>query len=327
MTARRETVLLVDRLSDHPAVRVWRGIDGGATPSSVEVLKEKSKSAVFRLKGAGPGGASVIAKRRERDGLDFERRLYTEVLPALSVPSLEILGFVEADDGRSWIFLEDAGELWYTPAAQDHLALAVRWLADLHTGSSDWVASMPDTGPRYFRTVADVAIEGLTASLDHPALSDGDRSVLSAAASHIEAVRDGWDEIEEACSLAPTGLVHGDFVPKNIRVRNGRDGPELVVFDWETAGAASPAADIALLPEDGPSLRGYHALVRNAWPGLSWEDVECLARVGRVLRLVHAVRWELRSFRHPWVERALRKMRAYERALQEAVEPGMRLQR
>src|SRR6185436_5672373 len=111
-----------------------------------------------------------------------------------------------------------------------HLVLAVRWLAALHTRSSDWAALMPDTGTRYFGSIADTAIDDLGASLGHPALSYEDRSVLSAVASHIEAVREGWEEIEAACSLVPLGLVHGDFVPKNIRVRDGRDGPELVVF-------------------------------------------------------------------------------------------------
>lgn len=314
-----ETTLLFDRLGDHPAVRAWRTIESGAEPASVEVLKpEKRRSAVFRLNWVG--GRSIIAKRREWGDLDLERRFYVEVLSSLSLPTLEVYGFIEAYEDQSWIFLEDAGEVWYDREIPDHLALAVRWFADLHTHSAEWAALMPDTGPRYFRTVADVAIEGLAASLDHPALSDGDRSVLRAVASHVEAIVEGWDDIEAACAVAPLGLVHGDFVPKNVRIRDGRNGPELVAFDWETAGAASPAADIALLPEDGPSLRDYHALVRAAWPALSWRDAQELARTGRLLRLLHAVMWELRSFRHAWIERALRNMRSYEKHLRETLE-------
>jgi Phosphotransferase enzyme family len=320
---KHETVVLLDDLGDHAAVRAWRGLEPGAAPSSIEVLKPaKRKSAVFRLNGVGSGGGSIIAKRRARDGLDLERLFYVEVLPSLSLPTLDVHGFVEDDDGQSWIFLGDAGEVWYDPEAPDHLALAVRWLADLHTGSAEWAAQMPDTGPRYFRAVADVAVEGLATSLEHPALSDGDRAVLRAVASHVEAVLEGWDEIEAACEVAPLGLVHGDFVPKNVRVREGRRGLELVAFDWETAGAASPAADIALLPEEGSSLRDYHALVRAAWPALSWRDAQELARTGRLLRLLHAVQWELRSFRHAWIERAMRNMRSYERHLREVVGEG-----
>jgi len=319
--SKQETTLLFDRLGDHPAVRAWRTIESGADPMSVEVLKpEKRRSAVFRLNGIGRG--SIIAKRRERGDLDLERRFYVEVLSSLSLPTLEVYGFIEAYEEQSWIFLEDAGEVWYDRKAPDHLVLAVRWLADLHTHSADWAVQMPDTGPRYFRTVADIAIEGLAASLGHPALSDGDRSVLRAVASHIEAVVERWDDIEAACEVTPLGVVHGDFVPKNVRVRDRGSGPELVAFDWETGGAASPAADIALLPEEGSSLRDYHAQVRAAWPDLSWRDLQELARAGRLLRLLHAVQWELRSFRHAWIERALRNMRSYEKHLREDVEEG-----
>jgi hypothetical protein len=320
---KQKTTVLLDGLGDHAAVQAWRSLEPAAFPNSVEVLKpEKRKAAVFRLAGAASGGGSVIAKRREGDGLDLERTFYFEVLPSLSLPTLEVYGFVDAGEGQSWIFLEDAGELWYDREDPGHLSLATRWFADLHTRSPAWAAQLPDTGPGYFRTVVDDAIRGLQASLEHPALSSDDASVLRAVASHVEAVRDDWDEVEAACALAPLGLVHGDFVPKNVRVREGRGGPELAVFDWETAGAASPAADLGLLPADGASLREYHALVRGAWPEVSWHDVQEVARTGRLLRLLHAVQWELRSFRHAWIERALRNMRSYEKHLRDAVEEG-----
>lgn len=323
---KQKTTVLLDGLGDHPAVRAWQTVESGPAPSSVEVLKpERRKSAVFRLNGIG--GGSIIAKRRERGGLELERRLYVEVLPSLSLSTLEVYGFIEVREDQSWIFLEDAGELWYSPKTGDHLALATRWFADLHTRSPDWASLMPDTGPGYFRSVVEDAIRGLQASLEHPALSSDDASVLRAVASHVEAVREDWNEVEAACAVAPLGLVHGDFVPKNVRVREGRSGPELAVFDWETAGAASPAADLGLLPADGSSLREYHELVRPAWPDVSWHDVQELARVGRLLRLLHAVQWELRSFRHAWIERAMRNMRSYEQHLREAVKEGAWLSR
>jgi hypothetical protein len=320
---KRDPVLLLEGLDDHAAVRAWRSIEPGASPHSVEVLKpEKRKAAVFRLDGAGSGGETIIAKRRDQEGLDLERSFYLDVLPSLSLPSLEVYGFAAGEEGQSWLFLEDAGEVWYDPDEPEHLALAVRWLADLHTRSADWAGRMPETGPSYFRAVADVAVEGLAASLEHPALSDEDRAVLRAVASHVEAVVKEWERIDAACAVAPLGVVHGDFVPKNVRIREGRGGAEIVAFDWETAGAASPAADIALLPQDGPSLRDYHVAVGSAWPALGWSELRDLARTGRLLRLLHAVQWELRSFRHTWIERALRNMRSYEKHLREAVEEG-----
>ncbi len=319
--AKQETVVLVDSLADHPAVRAWRTVEGDSTPTSVEVLKpEKRRSAVFRLNGIGPAGADVIAKRRQRGELDLERRLYAEVLPSLSVPTLRVFGFVESDDDRSWIFLEDAGELWYSPRDPEHRALAVHWLADLHTRSSDLSASLPDTGPAYFRSVLDDGLDGVRTGLDHSDLSPPDHAVLRSIGSQLELVRERWEDVEAACAAAPRGIVHGDFVPKNVRVRPGSGALELVAFDWETAGVATPAADIGLLPEEGDSLRLYHALVSGAWPDLSWEDVQRLARTGRLLRLLNCVHWEARSFQYAWIDHTMRRMRAYERALGEAID-------
>jgi hypothetical protein len=34
-----ETVVLGDRLGDHPAVRAWRQVESGPGPASIEVLK------------------------------------------------------------------------------------------------------------------------------------------------------------------------------------------------------------------------------------------------------------------------------------------------
>ncbi len=316
-----ETVVSLEQLSEHPAVRAWRAIEGGLDPTSVEVLKpEKRRSAVFRLNGVGPAGAGVIAKRRMRGELDLERRLYAEVLPSLSVPTLQVLGFVEAADDQSWIFLEDAGELWYEPNAPQHRALAVRWLADLHTRSADWLGSMPDTGSAYFRSVFDAGLDSVRVSLDHSELSQADRSVLRSIAAQLELVGARWEDVEAACMAAPRGVVHGDFVPKNVRVRQRGAGLEIVAFDWETAGVASPAADIGLLPEEGDALRDYHALVCQAWPDLSWEDLQRLARTGRLLRLLNCVHWEARSFQYQWIEHSMRRMRAYERAFREVVD-------
>jgi thiamine kinase-like enzyme len=318
--AKDEAVVLLERLDAHPAVRAWREIESGAVPTSVEVLKpEKRRSAVFRLNGVGPSGVTVIAKRRKRGELDLEHRLYAEILPSLPLPALRLLGFLEAVEDESWIFLEDAGEDWYDPKASEHRALAVRWLADLHTQSPELSAPMPETGSAYFRSVLDAGLDGVRVALGHSRLAEADRSVLRSIAFHLELAGERWEEVETACAAAPHGVVHGDFVPKNIRVRLGRDGPELVAFDWETAGVASPAADIGLLPEDGNALRDYYALASEAWLDLCWEDVQRLARTGRLLRLLNCVHWEVRSFQYAWIEHSMRRMRAYDQALQESV--------
>jgi Phosphotransferase enzyme family len=318
--AKHEITYVREDVEHHPALAAWRRVDRRAgRPSVIEILKpEKRKSAVFRLPGLGPGGQPVVAKRRPAQDEDFELRLYVELLPRLSIPGLELFGSV-SDDAYSWIFLEDAGEVWYDPEVPEHRSLAVEWFAQLHTEVATLQEWFPQTGTDYFRDQVQAGREGVRSSLDHARLSPSDVGVLRAIISKLDVLEERWGDIEGACAGMPETLVHGDFVRKNVRVRTTRSGAEMVAFDWETAGWATPAADLARLPGDGEASRAYHRRVVTRWPGISRAEIDRLRRVGTVLRLVHAVRWETRSFNHAWIERAMRNMRAYDGYLGEAI--------
>src|SRR6266511_5603257 len=96
----------------HPALKAWRGLRGARVgPERIEIVtlkQSKIDSAVYRLAGAGPGGAAVIAKWcRHATGL-LEHTIYEEVLPHLPFTALRSYGLVEGEGGRScWLFLED----------------------------------------------------------------------------------------------------------------------------------------------------------------------------------------------------------------------------
>jgi thiamine kinase-like enzyme len=319
--AKEGAVVLLRELDRHPAYLAWRlAVEDGRTPASIEILKlEKRKSAVYRLNWHGHGPRSVIVKRRPEGELGDEVRLHGEFLPALPLGTLELYGSVEQFDGFAWLFLEDAGETWYSREAPEHQALAVEWLGRLHAGASPGPSWLPDTGPAYFRAVLDLARDGVQASLAHPALSASDREVLNGILTSLETVQEGWQQVEEACARMPRTLVHGDFVPKNVRVRERRGRLDLVAFDWETAGVAPPAVDIALLRGTEEDRRKYLAIVNDVWPELRLQDVEQLVLVGDLFRLLHAIYWASRSFAYEWVEHAMWNMIEYERHLRIAV--------
>ena len=287
---------------------------------SIEILKlEKQKSAVFRLNVDGQGVRSVIAKRRPEGELDGELRLHGEVLPALSLSTLEVYGFVEELDGFAWLFLEDAGETRYSRETPEHQALAVEWLGRLHSGASPGASWLPDTGPAYFRSVLDLARDGLRLGLVHAALSPSDREVLSAILTSLDEVEAAWQRVEGVCARLPRTLVHGDFVPKNVRVRERLGRIDLVAFDWETAGIAPPVVDIALLRGTQADQRKYLAIVNDVWPDLRANDVEQMALIGDVFWLLHAIYWAGRSFKYEWVAHAMWDMIEYERHLRLAL--------
>jgi aminoglycoside phosphotransferase (APT) family kinase protein len=322
MGKRREAItVLREGLGGHPAYLAWRGMEAGAPrPASIEVLKpEKRRTAVFRLRGCCPGGGDLIAKRRPPGELDGERRLYEQLLPALAVPTAACLGFVEEHEGWAWLFLEDVGEVWYAPDLALHRDLAVRWVAGLHVHDRLAVDWLPETGAAYFRGVVDAADEGLRAALPHPGLSPEGRRVLEAVRRHLARAAHDWEEVELACLEMPSTLTHGDFVAKNVRVRVRGAVPELVAFDWETAGVGPPAVDLAALPGEEAGRRAYLAAVADAWPAVGAADVDRMQALGLLFRLIHSVWWQTRSFRHAWIERAVRHMESYERYLAQAL--------
>ena len=52
-----------------------------------------------------------------------------------------------------------------------------------------------------------------------------------------------WQELNRQ----PRTLIHNDFNPRNIAFREGEDGPEMVLYDWELATVHAPQYDLAEL--------------------------------------------------------------------------------
>lgn len=157
------------------------------------------------------------------------------------------------------------------------------------------------------------------AAIAHPAVSASDRDVLNAIARSLATVEPRWSRLEDICARMPHTLVHGDFVPKNVRVRKRRGRLDLVAFDWETAGVAPPAVDLALLDATDADLRRYLAIVRDVWPALRIRDLRQLSRVGNLFWLLHALYWAGRSFAHDWVQHAMWDLIEYDRDLRIAL--------
>lgn len=323
MGKREKIVVLRDGLESTPPFRAWRQlVPRSRRPTSIEILKpEKRKSAVYRLRGVEPSGSAVIVKRRQEGHpqLEMEHRLYAELLPTLPVATLGLLGFVEAHDGFSWLFLEDAGEDWYSTGIKAHRELAVEWLAKLHTADASPLSWLPRRGPQFQLSVLRMAENEVRESLGHPALTPENIETLRRILGWLCKVEERWDELEAVCAVAPGSLVHGDFVPKNVRVRIRRGRPELVAFDWETAGWALPATDLGLIPLERAALRAYRARVREAGWRVDWSDVLRLRAVGDLFRLINCVHWGSRTFRHDWIDRGMRDMEVYELRLGAAV--------
>src|SRR5213079_290622 len=91
---------------EHPAVQAWSRLHPGrVSPGTIETLKRNKKSAIYRLRGVGPKGSAVIAKRCLTATALTERILYQDILPCLPVPSLRYFGFLEDQEAQfCWLF-------------------------------------------------------------------------------------------------------------------------------------------------------------------------------------------------------------------------------
>ncbi|HEY6169562.1 MAG TPA: aminoglycoside phosphotransferase family protein [Verrucomicrobiae bacterium] len=297
--ARKE--VLPANLMEHRAARAWRQVwPEWREPTGIEILKLKTKSAVYRLHGAGPGGCAVIAKRCHAATASLERMIYEEYLPRLPLRALECYGLVEEPDGKCcWLFLEDAGGHQYSPANQADRVLAGRWLGFVHGAPllANLHTLLPDRGPGHYAQLLRSARAALTRHSGNPVLSADETALLRRFVSWCDRIEEHWPELEKLFEGWPRTLIHGDFVIKNLRIQNGAARPVLLVYDWEMAGCGMPATDLAqsLGRCVSPDLDAYCAAIWQRGWHIDVGDLRRLADFGNVLRLVDKIYWETAS--------------------------------
>jgi ATP-binding cassette subfamily B protein len=297
----------------HEASIAWRVLEpDGDGPSAISLLKGRPnhKSAVFRLHDVLPGKTAVVGKRALRETGVVERLIYEVVLPSLPLSGLEVLGAVDEGPGARtmWLFMQDVGDTWL--AADQHILLA-QWLAQLHTSAVDSAvvraADLPDRGLEHYYVCLERTRRHLReqivrwASMDRASAS----AVLTQNLEMLDQLHARWATFVALAEVMPPTLVHGDIVPKNVRVADHCSEPGLYVLDWEMAGWGSPAVDLACLSVAGFKAAGvvvdaYATAVRRRWPAMDAATIEQARRVGIVMRWINAIDWATYSLGFDW---------------------------
>jgi hypothetical protein len=309
--------------ADHPAVLAWATLhDDNRIPDAIEVLKSSKKMSAYRLYGLGPRGECVIVKHAMSGILEFERLIYEEVLPALPLPSLHCYGFLE-EGLKAWLFLEDAEHGSIDATAGGQWTDVARWLGELHGSAANILAGagLPDRGPSHYLEHLRASQALIGRNLDHPAFSHEDRMLAERLLLDLAAIEARWPSLDQICQESWNTLVHGDLMPKNLRLRV-HDGKVVVLpFDWETAGWGVPAADLAGFAghSEGPEVNAYLSALTPSWPQMDVATVQRLARVGYVFRLLASIYWAARGLNYAWAERSWRKLTCYQPDLRTAV--------
>jgi len=291
-------VVLTEGLDEHDAVTAWRQLHGrSAVPDSIQILKYKRKSAVYRLNGAGPGGTPIIAKRCGQTTGLVEQMVYDELLPLVAARSLRCYGLCPEPVGDlCWLFLEDAvGEL-YSPQNPHHRALAARWLSRLHLAvlPDSLKARLPNRGLlHYFRLLQESRFILQDNLRRNSGLLPEDAAVLTKILAYCDLLDAHWGTIEAIQKAMPHAAVHGDFVIKNVCIQEGAAEPTLLVFDWELSGWGVPGTDLAQFVGRvaSPDLEVYCEGLRREKIELDLHAIKRAAACGNLLRLVNNVSW------------------------------------
>jgi hypothetical protein len=295
----------------HPALSVWRELrPERAVPERLEILEERGqKTAVYRLLRVGREDSNIVAKRCRMSAALIERTIYEEILPRLPIPMIHYYGFVaEPDSEFGWLFLEDVSDDSYQPHIKEHQVAAARWLGIMNISASsiEAAAKLSNRGPNHYLNLLDTSCAEMQLDISNPALDLEGRKLLENILDYCQQLAANWGPIEHACEGMPQTLVHGDFISKNVAVRIGRDGFDILPFDWEKAGWGVPAEDIS-----GVDIATYWRTVRDFWPQFDLDDFKRLARVGRIFRWIVFLDWIAPGFARDSVERPMRDLRHY----------------
>ncbi len=303
---------------DEVVIRAWLRV-GGPEPSAVEPVGKRSrkgnkKSVLYRLVGAGDGGAPVVAKLCLGLNAANERHMHEHVLPSLAIPLPRFYGALEATEGH-WLFLEDAGAARLDRRVPLHREAAGRWLARLHAaGRHAPSCELPDRGPAHYLGCLQRGRRGILENRGNPIFDAEHREVLDAVAAKCDALEHRWPQIEEACADLPRCLVHGDFCAKNVHVREADAGPQIVPLDWEMAGWGIPAVDLHPGSYHKPGLadpEAYGGVMRESWHALDRKTLRQLVGLGRVFRTLAAVEWIGADLGLQWAETPISMLRIY----------------
>jgi len=292
MSSKPSGAVLWGKLAWHPAVQAWSEVaPGAAHPETIQVLRRRRKKAgIYRLVDVAPNGADghLIAQHAPLAKALIERTVYRDILPQLPVPAPRFYGFLADGPEHAWLFLEDVGDDRFDPADPTHRALGGRWLARMHTTATnvDAARRLPEAGPARYRRHLRSGRATVKANASHPALPAEAQGTLRAIVANLDRTEAVWTRIDAVCAAFPDTLVHGDFRRKNVYLRRGPSGVEVLPIDWETAGWGVPAIDLIRI-----DLAAYWSVAQAAWPELRFEDVSRLAIVGRILSQLAAIDW------------------------------------
>jgi aminoglycoside phosphotransferase (APT) family kinase protein len=196
---------------------------------------------------------------------------------------------VEPCDSQYWLFIERIeGTRLRELGEFSTWELAARWVAALHVEYAPQANQLQGQTHllKYDREYMALWIERARQ------VSGIDPTTVG----QIEWLAQRYDAIVERLATLPVTLIHGEFYPSNIMVRNTASGVSLSPVDWEMAALGPGLLDLAAITSGSWSKRKAVALARAYYDVArhAYTEIRSFKQFMYALdccRLYHAVQW------------------------------------
>ena len=227
------------------------------------------------------GYSAALGNRRRRGGVDYEIRIYRDILSLWDCDNIKFHGDFEFSNGNNYCFvmdyLDDAYRLNQCPN-ENAILDAASWIGKFHLESEKHLQD--DELPPLICYDKNYFLDCINRVYSLPDEIHGElnwlRRLCTESKRHLDVAVSGSQV-----------LIHGEYYPKNILVQ----GNCIYPVDWESAAIAMGEIDLATLTE-GWSIdvcqEIYAAYAEARWPADPPED---LTERVEFARLYDQLRW------------------------------------
>lgn len=315
MSKLKTPVIIKSNLYQHPVVIAWSSLKPQLpAPEVITYLKKSHKTQIIKLVCEQENGYSIIGKGTSSLRASIEKSIYESIFKYLPEKGLQYYGCIESENDFAWNFMEDARGIPFSFKNPKHLRLAEDWCAILHTHVPK-LDFFPKLDMNHYNSCLLSGYDTIMANLSNRALSNSDLDLLKSIISHLDILQKRWEKVNSIYDQMPKGFIHGDFLGKNLRVRNNSHESKLVVFDWENCGWGLPGVDIFKL-----NLNNYWLKVRHHWKDITLGDIKQMSNLGKLLRTLVAIDWVAVRLSYEYIRKPIYYMEVYEESLAETIQ-------
>ncbi|MBI5284605.1 MAG: phosphotransferase [Chloroflexi bacterium] len=221
---------------------------------------------ILRRRAPRDAVSTLIGDLQHRELLAFTTGLLDQLPPTFHHPYLDVIH--DEEHGQFWAFLEDVTEdmerLGIVDALPDetirtilsHLsAFHARFWERHDVLDEPWLMSLRAPVDSWYKLIVEVIDDVKEPSeptrfilAEWPWLADGIRRLLDSLEPDTRTLIEGLfrdpDRLIEKIEGLPITLCHYDFDNRNLGMREGPDGPQTTVIDWEIVGRGLSSADV-----------------------------------------------------------------------------------